>query len=47
MVEVIEDVPVFDDDGEQISDDDASEKLYIIMELASNKEVMSWCQNNY
>ena len=45
--EVIEDVPKKDDEGNDISDDDLSQKIYMVMELAKFKEVMSWNVNNY
>lgn len=45
--EVIEDLPKKDDEGNDISDDDLSQKLYMVMELAKYKEVMSWNINNY
>lgn len=47
LYEVIEDVPNKDDQGNDISDDDLSEKIYLIMELAKYKEVMSWNTNTY
>lgn len=47
LYEVIEDVPQKDADGNDISDDDHSEKIYLIMELAKFKEVMSWNTNSY
>ena len=39
MYEVIEDTDE--------SDDDASDKIYVIMELANLKEVMTWNENTY
>ena len=45
--EVIEDLPKKDDEGNDISDDDLSEKIYLVMELAMYKEVMTWNLNNY
>lgn len=47
LFEVIEDVPKKDDEGNDISDDDLSQKLYMIMEFAKYKEVMTWNINNY
>ena len=47
LFEVIEDLPKQDDEGNDISDDDLSQKLYMIMELAKYKEVMTWNVNNY
>jgi serine/threonine protein kinase len=47
LYEVIEDVPAKDDDGNDLSDDNLSEKLYLIMELAKYKEVMSWNTSTY
>lgn len=43
LYEVIEDKLEEDEDGA----DDQSEKLYMIMELAKYKEVMSWNENTY
>ena len=37
LIEVIEDAPKYDENGDQISDDDASEKLYLVMELAEHR----------
>ncbi len=34
LYEVIEDLPKKDEEGNDISDDDLSEKLYMVMELA-------------
>ena len=39
LYEVIEDT--------QEDDDDASDKIYMILELAKYKEIMTWDQNNY
>ena len=47
MHEIIEDVPQKDQDGNDISDDDLSNKIYVIMELAVYKEVMTWNENTY
>ena len=47
LFEVIEDLPKQNDEGNDISDDDLSQKLYMIMELAKYKEVMTWNVNNY
>ena len=47
LKEVIEDVPKKDDEGNDVSDDDLSEKIYMIMELARFKEVMTWNVNTY
>lgn len=47
LYEVIEDVPKKDADGNDVSDDDLSEKIYLIMELARHKEIMSWNTNTY
>ena len=38
LYEVIEDTQ---------EDDDASDKIYMILELAKYKEIMTWDQNNY
>ena len=43
LYEVIEDKYEDDEDGA----DDQSEKLYMVMELAKFKEVMSWNENIY
>lgn len=42
--EIIEDVPAQNMDQ---SDDEASDKIYVIMELAVYKEVMTWNENTY
>ena len=42
LYEVMEDVPQKDEDGNELSDDNLSEKLYMILEFASHKEIMSW-----
>lgn len=34
VLEIIEDVPAKDSDGNDVSDDDASDKIYVVMELA-------------
>ena len=47
LYEVIEDVPAKDDEGNDVSDDDLSEKIYLVMELSKYKEVMSWNTGNY
>jgi [calcium/calmodulin-dependent protein kinase] kinase len=47
LYEVIEDEPLKDEEGNELSDDDLSEKIYLIMELAKYKEVMSWNTSNY
>ena len=47
LYEVIEDVPAKDDEGNDISDDDLSEKMYLVMELSKFKEVMSWNTSTY
>jgi serine/threonine protein kinase len=47
LYEVIEDVPQKNEEGNDVSDDDLSEKIYLIMELARHKEVMSWNTNTY
>jgi serine/threonine protein kinase len=47
LYEVIEDVPKKDDEGNDISDDELSEKIYLVMELARHKEVMTWNLNDY
>jgi serine/threonine protein kinase len=47
LYEVIEDVPEKDDQGNDLSDDNNSEKIYLIMELAKYKEVMSWNTSTY
>ena len=47
LYEVIEDEPAKDEEGNDVSDDDLSEKIYLIMELAKYKEVMSWNTSNY
>lgn len=47
LYEVIEDVPQKDEDGNDISDDDLSQKIYLIMEFVKNKEVMSWSASTY
>jgi serine/threonine protein kinase len=47
LYEVIEDVPKKNEQGNEVSDDDLSEKIYLIMELAKHKEVMSWNTSTY
>ena len=42
LYEVMEDVPQKDEDGNELSDDNLSEKLYMILEFARHKEIMSW-----
>ncbi len=46
--EVIEDVPKKDEDGKDLSDEEsASDKIYMIIELARYQEIMSWNMNTY
>ena len=47
VIEIIEDVPLKDDEGNDLSDDDLSNKIYVVMELAAYKEVMAWNENTY
>jgi serine/threonine protein kinase len=40
-------LPKKDAEGNDMSDEDLSEKIYMVMELARYKEVMTWDLNNY
>lgn len=44
---MIEDIPKKDDEGNDISDGELSDKIYMIMELARYKELMTWNMNSY
>lgn len=47
VFEIIEDIPKKDKDGNDISDDQLSDKIFVIMELAQFKEVMKWNEKTY